>query len=463
MGMMSGIETGRPACRNAVRYCGSGSAAGVLIVLSLTLLHTPARSLGQLREPPPPEISPDLRLAQLAQANIIATHAYQVLLARKTGKGDPACYSPGSLSDRQLEEIVGHQAKLLASDRNAIKSWTRAHPTKFDPRRNLDPILSAPLVIPENAPVNVILNNLRNRTRTSLARIRSIASLYQTVLEIERDGDLLQQEYGFYIALGLPVYVGQLDLPGTDEEFLVAGKELERATCASPFDTSAAAWQIAGRKVWNWGEKNLHVRDERVVANEIMQEPDVAALLPAIRSMPPQKVAVIGHSFTMGAHWSSPSSFANIAASIVARENQNVVFRYFQAGGLTASRAQRNFYSDVLAWKPDKVLLVVLTRNEEDYRALEQMGGGFRQAGIRCFVFDNIHDPEALNPVAVALFNKTARDAGIGVIEVERVLSSTPERDQFVCLDGIHMKEPYHRLMAKEWLKFLAGGTSHFR
>ena len=26
-----------------------------------------------------------------------------------------------------------------------------------------------------------------------------------------------------------------------------------------------------------------------------------------------------------------------------------------------------------------------------------------------------------------------------------------------VCLDGIHMTEPYHRLMAKEWLKLLAG------
>ena len=24
-------------------------------------------------------------------------------------------------------------------------------------------------------------------------------------------------------------------------------------------------------------------------------------------------------------------------------------------------------------------------------------------------------------------------------------------------IDGIHMTEPYHRLMAKEWLKYLAG------
>src|ERR1700693_4502964 len=35
------------------------------------------------------------RLAQLVEANVVATHAYQVLLARKSGKGDRACYMPG--------------------------------------------------------------------------------------------------------------------------------------------------------------------------------------------------------------------------------------------------------------------------------------------------------------------------------------------------------------------------------
>ena len=50
-----------------------------------------------------------------------------------------------------------------------------------------------------------------------------------------------------------------------------------------------------------------------------------------------------------------------------------------------------------------------------------------------------------------------ARSGGIEVIEVGSVLSSAPDRARFVCLDGIHMTEPYHRLMAKEWLKFLAG------
>ena len=53
------------------------------------------------------------RLAQLVEANVIATHAYQVLLAKKSGKGDPNCYGSGKLSDSELEALVEHQAKLL--------------------------------------------------------------------------------------------------------------------------------------------------------------------------------------------------------------------------------------------------------------------------------------------------------------------------------------------------------------
>jgi len=45
------------------------------------------------------------------------------------------------------------------------------------------------------------------------------------------------------------------------------------------------------------------------------------------------------------------------------------------------------------------------------------------------------------------------------VIEVGDILANAPDRSKFMCLDGIHMTEPYHRLMAKEWLKYLAKGT----
>jgi len=397
------------------------------------------------------------RLAQLVEANVIATHAYQVLLPKKSGTGDPNCFGPGKLSDSELQGLVGHQAKLLKSNMQAVNAWVRGAQSNFNPAQDLEPILSSGLTPPATAPINIFDNYLHQKTKFRGVKTRTIASLYQTVLEVERDGDLLQDEFAFYIALGLPVYVGQLHLPGSDADMLRVGRELAGHKCVAPFDTGAAEWQIAGRKIWNWGEKNLHLRDEKVLAAELLSEPDVKVLRSRLRALPPQKIAVIGHSFTMGLHWSSPSSFVPIVIDVFRRENPKVEFKQFAGGGLTATRARDRFYQSVLDWKPDKVLLVVMTRTDADYDALKQLGVGFAAAGIKTYTFDEVHDPESVSPGTVERALAAAHAGGIEVIEVGSVLSSSPDRAKFVCLDGIHMTEPYHRLMAKEWLKFLAG------
>ncbi len=398
------------------------------------------------------------RLAQLVEANVIAVHAYQVLLAKKSGKGDADCYDPGKLSTGELEALAEHQGKLLKSELSAVRTWVSRRPSNFDPTQDLEPILASGLTVPSTAPVNVFTDYLRERTKADTAQVRAIASLYQTVLEVERDGDRLQEEFAFYIGLGLPVYIGQLKLPGSDEAMLKIGQQLAARTCASPFETDAAAWQIAGRKIWNWGEKNLHIRDEKVLASELLREPEVKAELPRLRQLPAQRIAVIGHSFTMGLHWSSPSSFVPIVIDIFRRENPKVEFKQFAAGGLTASRAKQRFYQSVLDWKPDRVLLVVMTRTDEDYDALKQLGEGFGALGIKTSMFDEVHDPASVKPDAVERAVKVARGAGIEIIQVGKILAAAPDRAKFVCLDGIHMTEPYHRLMAKEWLKFLILG-----
>ncbi len=194
-----------------------------------------------------------------------------------------------------------------------------------------------------------------------------------------------------------------------------------------------------------------------MLAAELLNEQDVRVLRPRLRALPPQKIAVIGHSFTMGLHWSSPSSFVPIVIDIFRRENPKVEFKQFAGGGLTATRAQQRFYQSVLDWKADKVLLVVMTRTDADYVALKELGVGFAAAGIKTYMFDEIHDPESVKPDTVQQALAAAHAGNIEVIEVGRVLSSSPDRARFVCLDGIHMTEPYHRLMAKEWLKFLVG------
>ena len=398
------------------------------------------------------------RVEALVEANIIGVNAYQILLARKEGKGDLACWPKDVPANTVLQALVDHQTALLVNDVAGVRAWAGGRPSAFDPAKDLLPLLAAGLPMPENLPVNVFSSALTGQAKgRPRAHVRGVANLYQTVLEVERDGDRLQELFRFYIGLSLPVYIGQLGLPGTDDDFLSVGRSLEGRSCASPVGLTAPEWQIAGRKIWNWGEKNQHIRDADVLAMELLAEPAVQALVPKMKAMPAQRIAVIGHSFTMDLHWSSPSAFVPIVTAMFARENPKVEFRQFQGGGLTSSRAYKNHYAGALAFKPDTVLLVVLNRTDRDLADLRTMGRGFTAAGARVFVFDDVHDPDAADPAKLRQEWAAARESGIAVVEVGKVLAASPDRPRFFCLDKIHMTEPYHRLMAKEWLKLLVG------
>ncbi len=397
------------------------------------------------------------RLEQLVEANIRATHAFQAGLARKASAADPACYGAGALTDAQLAAIEAHQAALLKSDVQAVRAWAEGRPSAFDPARDLEPLLQVPLPMADSLPVNVFSSWLQERTEAPRASVRAVASLFQVNLEVERDGDRLQELFAFYIGLGLPVYLGQLGLAGSDTDFLEMGRALEGRCCASPFGAGAADWQIAGRKNWNWGEKNLGIRDDKVLAAELLQEKEVAPLVPLMKAMPSRRIAVVGHSFTMQLHWSTPGAFVPVVSAMFARVNPAVEFRQFQAGGLTSTRALARFHDEVIAWKPDTVLLVVLNRTAEDLSAFARLGRDFAAAGARVVTFDDVHDPAARDAAAVARDVATAREAGMTVIEVGALLAASPDRERFLCLDKIHMTEPYHRLMARQWLAWLVG------
>lgn len=309
----------------------------------------------------------------------------------------------------------------------------------------------------DNLPVNVFTNYFRAKTSATALQARTLASLLQMMLDIERDADVLQQMYAMYVGLGLPVHTAMIGLPEqTDEDFLTIGKELSPKLAASPFTTDPATLQMLFRKMWNWGHRYTGERDKYTVANELLAEPDVAALIPRIAAMSKQRIAVVGHSFTMNVHWASPSAFVPIVFEIIRKHNPNVEMRQWEAGGLTASRAYNNFYQDVLGWKPNQVLLVVMCRNEEDYTRLEEMARGFAAAGTKVFMFDSLLDPGDA-PGRNDRVDRIATRTGMTIIEVGPVIAASPDKEKFLALDKVHMTEPYHRLMAKEWLKFLVG------
>jgi hypothetical protein len=423
----------------------------------LVLTFTSASSRAEVALSAPGEA----RLEQLVEGNIIAVHAYQVQLARKQGNVDFRCWPSQEPSDAELQALVAHQASLLAVPVANIKAWVHGQPSSFDPAADLDPLLAADFTMSPALPVNVFTRYLQKKAPSQpRSHIRSVANLYQTVLEVERDGDRLQDLYAFYIGLGLPVYVGQFQLPGTDADFLIAGRELEGPSCSSPVWLSAGEWQIAGRKIWNWGEKNLHIRDACVLAKELLAEPEVVPFISQMKSLPAERVAIIGHSYTMDLHWSSPSAFVPIVTAMFAQENSSVEFRQFQAGGLTSSKAYKRFYEEALAWKPTIVLLVLANRTDEDRSDLRKMAEGFRAAGTQVLMFDNLFSNDDSDADMQQTNLAAAHDAGIDIIEVSSVLRSSSDRQRFPCLDHIHMTEPYHRLMAKQWLRALLDAST---
>ena len=69
-----------------------------------------------------------LNVLSAVEANVAGTHAYQVLLAKKDGKGDPACYPAGALAEDALRALEAHQAALLKEDPTAVRAWADGRP-----------------------------------------------------------------------------------------------------------------------------------------------------------------------------------------------------------------------------------------------------------------------------------------------------------------------------------------------
>ena len=78
----------------------------------------------------------------------------------------------------------------------------------------------------------------------------------------------------------------------------------------------------------------------------------------------------------------------------------------------------------------------------------------FLKAGAEVQVFDNIRTRRRASTEQVMVL---ARENGATVIEVENILINSPEKEAFLALDSIHMREPYHKLMAREWIRYLCG------
>jgi hypothetical protein len=211
---------------------------------------------------------------------------------------------------------------------------------------------------------------------------------------------------------------------------------------------------LALEKVRFWGEKY----SGRITADTYAQElltGELKGLTPALRDLPPMRVCVLGHSFSYPIHWSSHGVFPAIAEAVFKRVNPRVTFSYVNEGGLQAARARQAYLPQVLAAKPDLVLLVLRIETKADHQALGEMIASIRSAGGRAVLFDRLIPkgrPLYTDPTEAV---RIAQATGGEVIFAGGLIDGHPDREQFLSLDGVHMGPLYHKFMAGLLLRHL--------
>ncbi len=399
------------------------------------------------------------KIEAFVDANIKAVHAYEVLASKKLGEKIRSKYwNTAGVPDAELKKLVELHKAMLAEPVSELAAWAAGEKSAFDGSKHLD-FINASKLTSENPklPLNVWLDWLKIKAPTSSQIERkTVANIQQVLSEVERDGDLLQDLFRVYAKIGLPVLTGQLGITGeTDEDFLAWGTEISENIGFTPYSKDPEAVQMAFRKMYNWGRRFTGLRDKFVLGKELLSLPEVTTAIPLFAKQPQRKIAVIGHSFTMETHWSTPASFIPIVTELTKLYNPKSEFKYFQQGGMSAVTAQRLFYSPVLEWKPDLVVFVIMGEGPENRKALREMILGYTAAGIKCCIFDSLWPadwdllPKGSDP--------ELKDLKLNIIEVKKILEASPEKEKFKCLDGIHLTEPWHMLMAREWFKYLAG------
>ncbi len=347
---------------------------------------------------------------ELVETSIMGAHAYEVGLHVRTGLGDP-------------------------------KVWA---------------VSEQPVRLDASLPVCVFSDYLAaRRPEAPCVQRRALANLLQMTLEIERDGEEVQRMLELYHTMGLLTGPCEYGIPYSEAAFLAVGEQLSLRTCACPFKTGPADWQVALVKVQHWSMK---LRGQNRVADkaaEILCRDDFQSLLPTLRALPAQRIMVVGHSFTLARHWSTLAPMNEIVAEAFRQLNPGVVFGHQGHGGMSASVARDTYLESALAWQPDRVMVATLYHGEKDYRALEDMVVAFQARGADTFCLDQLH-PEPtfwLNPDRARLAAIAGR-ARLTVVPVGARIMQHSERADFISLDGVHMRTSYHQFLAAELLRF---------
>jgi hypothetical protein len=271
-------------------------------------------------------------------------------------------------------------------------------------------------------------------------------------LEMDHDGTYLQDLYTIYIVLGIK----QLSLPDDDAGQIAAAEELSKLCAPGPYDSDAKAFRpIIQKLVW-WAEKNTGRRDRHVLAREMLEHPEIKPLIPALKKLPPRRIAILGHSMTMSLHWSTFGSWCDVACETVKLLNPGLMYKGFQTGGLDGRRAVSLHLKDLLAWKPTETYILAANYGAEDEAAFEQVATELKRINGAFFIIDDNRPWLTLEPRVVAFNKRLCAQHGGTLLEFHALGQRAPGHELWPCLDEIHMLTDGHLFYARETLKLWA-------
>ena len=338
----------------------------------------------------------DARLEQLIGFFSRTVHAGQVAAAMESeAQSDPGLFDPAGHSADELRAMLALADSMVALGGDRIAAWVDSGAPDADIERLLAAGEQAPAPLDPRLPYNVYKTWLEKRLGTGDENsILAMSNEFQLITEVERDGDLVQDLMMLYLKLGLKQCISSYGMPGGDLDTLLAiAEKLAPATGKTPFELTVPDWQLLLYKIEMWEAKNSGRRDKKVLAAEmIASDPVVISMLDKLKSLPPKRVAFLGHSLTMSLHWSTYASWCDLAAEIVAAVNPDFSYADINSGGLSPNEAdERGHLDQVREFKPRETYILMSPHEMmSQVSSVDTIIATLKGVGSECYIVDGV-------------------------------------------------------------------------
>lgn len=244
------------------------------------------------------------RLFRVIDCLTISVHAMQVgLQAKAVVPGEPALYGPGLAAPTHLARMAAAGEALAALPPVEVRQWVERGTGSPRAARLVATFDGIEAPADHRLPVTIFRRFFaRMLPKAAPASIGALANLGRLCMQVDRDGDMLQDLFKLYIGLGVEIDIVKLGFPVALGHLKAHGRAMSIACGPAPFATGWADFAIIIEKLALWGTKNTGRRDKFTAARALTGDPAVRKLLPRLKQLPPRRIAILGHSMTMSLH-----------------------------------------------------------------------------------------------------------------------------------------------------------------